>query len=63
MMQAGWEKKFYIVFNFAYTASCLILLIGCGPHKSARQSTIEEVDGIIVVKNPVEEKPLISEIM
>ncbi len=54
MKQEGWKKKFYIVFNFAVTTSCLILLIGCGPHKSARQNTIEETDGIIVVKNPVE---------
>jgi hypothetical protein len=54
MKQAGWKKKFYVVFNFAVTASCLIILIGCGPDKSARQSTIEEADGIIVVKNPIE---------
>ena len=46
--------KSKVFFAVTFTLSILFLFNTCGEHKTAWQGTIEEVDGVSVVKNPKE---------
>ena len=60
-MQRGWKMNNRNVSHFAFTFfSILILFNACGQQKTEWQGTIEEVDGVAVVKNPRE--PMYGEV-
>jgi hypothetical protein len=46
--------KTRVLFMSTITFSLLILFNACGEHKARGQRTIEKVDGVTVVKNPLE---------
>ena len=46
--------KLRVIFTVTFTLSILILFNTCGQQKTEWKGTIEEVNGVIVVKNPKE---------
>ena len=47
-------KSKITIFSIALFLSVIILLVSCGKQKTEWKGTIEEVDGVTVVKNPKE---------
>ena len=54
-MQMGWRMKYRSMSVSAFTVfSILILLTACSQQQAEWQGTIEEADGVTIVRNPIE---------